>query len=51
MAVCNLLNPMGIEVYSVALKVPSMYSTMFIDEWQPWNIGYIAGVLVLLTII
>lgn len=51
MAVCSLLNPMGIEVYSVALKVPSMYSTMFINEWQPWNIGYIAGVLVLLTII
>ena len=42
---------MGIEMYTVGMKVPKMYSTQFIDEWQTWNIGIASGILILLTII
>lgn len=51
MFLASLINPMGIEMYTVGMKVPKMYSTQFIDEWQTWNIGIASGILVLLTII
>lgn len=51
MFIQSLLNPMGISMYTVGMKVPSMYSTQFITEWQPWNIDYASGVLILLQII
>lgn len=51
MFLASLVNPMGIEMYTVGMKVPKMYSTQFIDEWQTWNIGIASGILVLLTII
>ena len=51
MFLASLINPMGIEMYTVGMKVPKMYSTQFIDEWQTWNIGIASGILILLTII
>lgn len=51
MFLASLINPMGIEMYTVGMKVPKMYSTQFIDEWQTWNIGISSGILILLTII
>lgn len=51
MFLASLINPMGIEMYTVGMKVPKMYSTQFIDEWQTWDIGIASGILVLLTII
>lgn len=51
MFLASLINLMGIEMYTVGMKVPKMYSTQFIDEWQTWNIGIASGILVLLTII
>lgn len=51
MLLASLINPMGIEMYTVGMKVPKMYSTQFIDEWQTWNIGIASGILILLTII
>ena len=47
----SLINPMGIEMYIVGMKVPGMYSTKFITEWQVWNIDYVSGVIILLVII
>ena len=51
MFLASLINPMGIEMYTVGMRVPKMYSTQFIDEWQTWNIGIASGILILLTII
>ena len=47
----SLINPMGIEMYIVGMKVPGMYSTKFITEWQVWDIDYASGVVILLVII
>ena len=42
---------MGLDMYTVGVKVPNMYSTKFITEWNNWNIDYLSGILVILTII
>ena len=47
----SLINPMGLDMYTVGVKVPNMYSTKFITEWNNWNIDYLSGILVILTII
>lgn len=41
MFLTSLINPMGLDMYIVGMKVPGMYSTQFIDEWTVWNIDYI----------
>lgn len=38
-------------MYIVGMKVPGMYSTKFITEWQVWDIDYASGVAILLVII
>lgn len=51
MFLTSLINPMGLDMYIVGMKVPGMYSTQFIDEWTVWNIDYIQGIFILLAII
>lgn len=49
--ISSLVNPMGIGIYTVGMKVPNMYSTKFITEWYTWDIDYLSGILILLVII
>lgn len=47
----TLINPSGIKLLTTIIKIPSLNTTKYIQEWKPTEINYLLGIIIAAIIV